>query len=656
MKSTLIAAALAAVPFLANAECPNACSGHGNCGAFDQCTCQNGHKGNDCSQRVCPYGTAWVTTPMGDINYDGDRYDAATYDGVSDFKSREHVLLDSALGGVWETWPGDAKTKEGHFDMECSNAGLCDVTSGLCTCFDGFEGSACQRATCPGGNNCNGHGTCMNINQALSDAGSAYTYDLWDANMIRACVCDSGYAGNDCLSRVCPYGDDPLTTAHQIDETQIVEIRSEVASPSVGDNLFGTFTLSFTNKIGLTFETAPITVSSYDPTSTAVAVATKAALEALPNGVVSSVDVTAGFCDTIVAKSLAVSAGALATGSSNGGTAPVSGYYRVPTMSNCGNAVYLVDGNEFSKNGETCASIAAGDYAGVTALANPLCIRLKIKFTGSENPGDLASLTVDHSKVTYGASSGAALTNAASNDASKVRSSVSDSYTINSGGEHGFVKGNVAASKVASADGAGKVIGATITWGAGVSPALVIPTGAEVKLFCQPASGGAIYNMGKHTMSATCTVGTDATCTLAAALSDPADRCEDGSGGVIAGKVEVQLITDYISTDVDYSSAGLATEEAGFTFNGNAYKSTVSSVVPYATDVGYMLLTESPEGITAADAQAAYALTVNMAGTKESDPCANRGLCDESLGLCNCFKGFSGANCDTQNALFIGED
>jgi hypothetical protein len=493
----------------------------------------------------------------------------------------------------------------------------------------------------------------MNIKQALANAGSSVTYDLWDADMIRTCVCDPGYTGNDCMSRTCPSGDDPLTTAHQIDETQIVEIRSEVASPTAGDNLFGTFTLSFTNKIGLTFETAPITVSSYDPTSTAVADATKAALEALPNGVVSSVDVTAGFCDTVVAKSLAVSAGAIATGASNGGTAPTTGYYRVPTMSGCVNTVYQSsDGSEFSKNGDTCASITAGDYTGVTHLANPLCIRLKIKFTGSENPGDLTDLVVDHSKVSLGANSGAALTNAASNDASKVRSSVSDSYTINSDGEHGFVKGNVAASKVSTADGAGDVTGATITWGAGVSPALVIPTGAEIKLFCQPTSGGAIYNMGTHTMSATCTVGTDATCTLGAALSDPASRCASG----IAGKVEVQLITDYISTDVDYSSTGLATEDAGFTFNSNAYKSTVSSVVAYATDTSYLLLTESPEGITALDTQAAYALTVNMAGTKESDTCANRGICDETAGLCNCFTGFSGPNCDTQNALFLGEE
>jgi hypothetical protein len=30
---------------------------------------------NDCSERVCPYGISHTTTPQGDLNMDGDRYD-----------------------------------------------------------------------------------------------------------------------------------------------------------------------------------------------------------------------------------------------------------------------------------------------------------------------------------------------------------------------------------------------------------------------------------------------------------------------------------------------------------------------------------------------------------------------------------------------------
>jgi hypothetical protein len=58
-----------------NGECANACSGHGQCGEFDACFCHRNYRGADCSERVCPYGHAFVTTPQGDINSDGDRAD-----------------------------------------------------------------------------------------------------------------------------------------------------------------------------------------------------------------------------------------------------------------------------------------------------------------------------------------------------------------------------------------------------------------------------------------------------------------------------------------------------------------------------------------------------------------------------------------------------
>ena len=45
------------------AECANACSGHGRCTAFDMCICYRNWQANDCSQRMCMFGPAHVDTP-----------------------------------------------------------------------------------------------------------------------------------------------------------------------------------------------------------------------------------------------------------------------------------------------------------------------------------------------------------------------------------------------------------------------------------------------------------------------------------------------------------------------------------------------------------------------------------------------------------------
>lgn len=34
-----------------NGECPNACSAHGKCGAYDMCICYRNWMANDCSER-----------------------------------------------------------------------------------------------------------------------------------------------------------------------------------------------------------------------------------------------------------------------------------------------------------------------------------------------------------------------------------------------------------------------------------------------------------------------------------------------------------------------------------------------------------------------------------------------------------------------------
>jgi hypothetical protein len=48
-----ILCALVATALLGNvaAECPNACSSNGKCGAYDMCICYSNWMANDCSER-----------------------------------------------------------------------------------------------------------------------------------------------------------------------------------------------------------------------------------------------------------------------------------------------------------------------------------------------------------------------------------------------------------------------------------------------------------------------------------------------------------------------------------------------------------------------------------------------------------------------------
>ena len=113
----------------------NFCNGHGTCiNSTSTCACYDGwgastditfYRAPDCSLRTCPSDRAWADVPT-----------SATV---------------------------------AHSMVECSNRGTCDKTTGICKCFAGFTGVACQRNVCP--NDCSGHGVCLSMRQlARSDS------------------------------------------------------------------------------------------------------------------------------------------------------------------------------------------------------------------------------------------------------------------------------------------------------------------------------------------------------------------------------------------------------------------------------------------------------------------------------------------------------
>lgn len=190
MKTALILVVALAALAAVQAACPNSCSGHGTCSEHDKCTCYKRKDGTadelgnvvaawvgaDCGQRSCPYQLAWVDVPKA------------------------------------------ANQNIAHRNAECSNAGVCDRATGMCQCFPGYEGRACDRTACP--NECSGHGTCQSQKQFYRDhaelIGQIGTNEVeynaaWDATKIYGCKCESGFRGPDCSQKECPSSADPQT-------------------------------------------------------------------------------------------------------------------------------------------------------------------------------------------------------------------------------------------------------------------------------------------------------------------------------------------------------------------------------------------------------------------------------------------------------------
>lgn len=246
MKAGLYLAVAALLLVGAAARCPNGCSGHGNCGESDKCSCWANWQGPDCSLRTCAYDIAWAT----------------------------------------DHWAN------AHYYAECSGKGLCDRETGECVCFEGYTGRACKRSVCP--NDCSGHGKCRLVEElpAASKYGSV-SYTDWDGDKIQACVCDGGFYGPDCSQRYCPKGDDPMTICkNSQNDTQQVQLLTlslnyypSANSDSVENDELA---LKFTDNHNETWWTQRISGIFSNATASADI---KEALESIPNFKIPEVEV-----------------------------------------------------------------------------------------------------------------------------------------------------------------------------------------------------------------------------------------------------------------------------------------------------------------------------------------------------------------------------
>ena len=112
---------------------------------------------------------------------------------------REHLIFVVGYINIWRSstaWIGTVVgANDVHPVVECSNAGLCDRSTGECICFANYDGIACERTVCP--NLCSDAGVCFTLSQIAQDNSRVYSTP-WDANKQVGCVCDLGRRGPDC--------------------------------------------------------------------------------------------------------------------------------------------------------------------------------------------------------------------------------------------------------------------------------------------------------------------------------------------------------------------------------------------------------------------------------------------------------------------------
>jgi len=176
----------------AAAVCPNSCSGHGTCNAFDICTCFDEGK------------TLYFGKSNDPITGQDYSYDESVNRIQKQYTGADCSEMTCPRGMSWNQISGSYDHTD---DVECSDAGVCDRSSGVCECYPGYGGSACQRTVCE--NDCSGHGICQSNLKFAEDGGARYTL-AWDSGLHFGCKCDSGYRGGDCSLIECPSQGDPL--------------------------------------------------------------------------------------------------------------------------------------------------------------------------------------------------------------------------------------------------------------------------------------------------------------------------------------------------------------------------------------------------------------------------------------------------------------
>ncbi len=207
-----------------------------------------------------------MDTPKGDLDKSGD------ISGPSKIVIPNNFVYP---WGTTEQYPEGTDSNSAHEYVECGNKGICDRKAGACNCFEGYEGSACQRASCP--NFCSNHGTCRTI-QEIAKLDNGNIYELWDQQTTMGCVCDPGYQGPDCSEKECKVGFDPLYK-NNIRGHRYANFTYQIYTYGAAASLAGHYRIIFRDAYGQSWTTNRVAAS-------APCVDIVDALEGLPNNVI----------------------------------------------------------------------------------------------------------------------------------------------------------------------------------------------------------------------------------------------------------------------------------------------------------------------------------------------------------------------------------
>ncbi|XP_073967241.1 teneurin transmembrane protein Ten-m isoform X2 [Choristoneura fumiferana] len=168
-------------------NCPNGCSGKGEC-LMGHCQCQPGFGGDDCSESVCP---------------------------VLCSQRGEYINGECQCNPGWKGKECSLRHDECEVP-DCNGHGHC--VNGKCSCVRGYKGKFCAEVDCPHPT-CSGHGFCIegacvckkgwkgldcatmdkDALQCLPDCSGHGNFDV----DTQTCACHARWSGEDCSKEVC---------------------------------------------------------------------------------------------------------------------------------------------------------------------------------------------------------------------------------------------------------------------------------------------------------------------------------------------------------------------------------------------------------------------------------------------------------------------